>query len=214
MKPYSKIILGLFLLLALSAQASAETYGPRKPASVDPSRFDVRFFWGMNSEIVGSEFATGNDDWGYYVPYDYSMKDVYTDIVGPSYTLGSLGAGVSYKITRWLSVSGDLGTSIYWHDLLDSKTQAKKKTQVGAYIYLMPSVKFVFLNRPNVRLYSSAGLGVALRPGFHLLDESLVTGTLQITAFGVEFGNKIFGLAETGFGYVYTGLRFGVGYKF
>ena len=91
---------------------------------------------------------------------------------------------------------------------------------------LMPSVRFNYLNRPWVRLYSGVDLGV----GYLLSGSSSTSGSkdgeeesdkrnnnfmfaFNVTAFGVNVGKKFYGLFELNMGYDAI-VKVGIGARF
>lgn len=87
------------------------------------------------------------------------------------------------------------------------------------FLTLMPSVRFNYLNRPWVRLYSSIDLGAS-----YLFDSRGKSAdkdgkntnfmfAFNITPIGVTVGKRFYGLFETNFGYA-SYVVVGVGYKF
>ncbi|MDR0828582.1 MAG: hypothetical protein LBN95_00520 [Prevotellaceae bacterium] len=80
---------------------------------------------------------------------------------------------------------------------------------------LAPSVRFSYLNKPNVTLYSGIALGWGLvRESSHYDESNYRLGLyFQATAFGFSVGKKFFFGGEIGIGY--KGLySLNVGYRF
>ena len=81
----------------------------------------------------------------------------------------------------------------------------------------MPSVRFTYLNRPWVRLYSSVDVGV----GFFLSSTGGSDGesgnkalfAFNITPIGVSVGKKFYGLFELNAGYDAI-VKVGIGARF
>ena len=81
----------------------------------------------------------------------------------------------------------------------------------GAAVTLLPQAQFNWLNTKNVRLYSSAGLGLAFG-GYD--KEFQLYPAAQLSPLGITAGQKVFFFAEQSFGTAYFGGKLGVGYRF
>ena len=153
------------------------------------------------------------------------ISEIYADYNGPTYSTGAFCLGAEYMVARWFAVSADLSVTPVWHDLYSSITEQKTGTRSGVAFCLVPQAKFVFLNRPWVRLYGKFGIGVVKYFGFDMRnkksfnfdvvysDNSFNAG-FQWVPLGIEVGRKFFGYAEAGVGTLYRGISAGVGYKF
>lgn len=111
-----------------------------------------------------------------------------------------LGASVSY-----MGVFGDVFDA---HD--NSFLYRHKETQIA----FLPSVRFSYLNKKYVTLYSGFSSGFLL----NFEKDNGATNvyfhpTFQVTAFGVSAGRKFFGYTEVGFGYKGY-ITAGIGYRF
>jgi hypothetical protein len=82
----------------------------------------------------------------------------------------------------------------------------------------MPSVRFTYLNRPWVRLYSGVDVGV----GYFIdnkdnVSESTRSGNFffafNVTPIGVNVGKKFYGMFETNFGFDSV-FKVGLGARF
>ena len=85
----------------------------------------------------------------------------------------------------------------------------------------MPELRFSYLNRPHVTLYSGLAVGITTAPGYnmHPMVEETVNNTktfpsFQITALGIRAGrDHLFGTFEAGIGFKgFASL--GIGYAF
>lgn len=162
---------------------------------------------------------------------DAGLSEIYGEYNGITKSTGAFCFGADYQLARWFSFSLDLSAAFVWHDIYDGISRQKTGSRTGAVLCLLPQAKFVFLNRPSVRIYGKFGLGIVKYLGFDkrnweydydydyddpplcYVDNSLVPG-FQWVPVGVEVGKKFFGFAETGIGTLYKGISAGVGYKF
>ena len=90
---------------------------------------------------------------------------------------------------------------------------------------IMPSLRFSYLNRPHLTLYSGLAVGLYIKHGREYLDDDFlirprtidhnrVFSAFQLTAFGLKAGAKHwFGSFEAGFG-IKGIVNLGVGYEF
>ena len=188
-------------------------------------RWSVRGGMAVPSYTMAS-FAEGQDylrSWR--MDTGKPISQIYADYNGPTYSTGAFCLGAEYMVARWFSVSADLSVTPVWHDLYSSLTDRKTGTKSGVALCLMPQAKFIYMNRPVVRLYGKFGLGVVKYFGFDrrdresfnydvvYSDNSLAAG-IQWVPLGIEVGRKFFGYAEAGVGTLYRGISAGVGYKF
>lgn len=139
----------------------------------------------------------------------------YTTHRGAMYTSGAWSISYQYRIKKWLDVGGYLSywgkwgsTSSNFNDALLSRDRLNR-------ISVVPVVRFTWLNKPLVRLYSSAGLGVVFGWYSGNFDDAAgrpsVTG--QFTPIGIAVGKSLFGFAEIGLGSQGT-MIMGLGYRF
>ncbi len=89
------------------------------------------------------------------------------------------------------------------------------------YITPMLTARFSWLNRPIVRLYSSAGVGLAIDSvGWWKINRNdkavqrRCRFGWQATPIGISIGKKLYGYAELGVGSIYIIGCAGIGYRF
>ena len=88
-------------------------------------------------------------------------------------------------------------------------------------LYLVPNVRFTYVRSEFFKMYSGLGLGLGVLSGFSS-DKSVYAGiggadiqpAIQAVPVGIQFGGKLYGLAEVSLGTVNLGLRAGIGYRF
>lgn len=107
----------------------------------------------------------------------------------------------------------------------DTTTQHVADQYSMAIVTLMPSVRFTYLNRPWVRLYSGIELGCgylfdsrdfsssSAKKGDDSEKSSNFLFAFNVTPIGLEVGKSFFGLLETNLGYDAL-VKVGVGYRF
>ena len=173
---------------------------PTKPLLPNTHELRLSTSWGATNswggviswnENIGRYYTTQSD----YYKYDYSDSHYYT-----------INLDYVYWAKEWLSV----GVSATWvmglRNLYDSQTRKRVDTQHQDFISIMPTVRFAWLRRGVVQLYSSFSLGLGVE--HYLLNSDVgrpIYNTLYYCAFdikpvGVSVGRKWFGFAELGYG--------------
>lgn len=197
----------LFIIIAILAALPSFA---KKDAEVErlPFKYEVRLGWGgyPNTFIVGP-FSSYDIE----IPRYPSISTMYNGYCGPTYMTGAIAAEFSFHLKKWCSVGGVFSYTGIYADRYDKFTSEKISRENGASLLFMPQVRFSYLNKPSVKLYSSVGLGVGYS-AFRTLSEAVPA--MQLSLFGVSFGRKFFGFFELGIGYMYSGCMAGVGYRF
>ena len=150
-----------------------------------------------------------------YYAYDKD-KNYRGNIIGTP----AINAYYGYAFKKWLHV-GVIVTYAGSFEKIYSRFDnnmvcAINRTHVG----FTPNVRFVFLNKKYVRLYSSVGLGLAYKgennKNFRKNEQEYskwATLTINLNCFGISVGNKLFGYYEAAIGS--SGfVRTGIGYRF
>lgn len=117
-----------------------------------------------------------------------------------------------YRLTKWLWV-GAMVNYTYYKDHTDY-TYPFWSSRILNCITLMPELRFSYLNRPHVTLYSAAALGLTLFLNNQIDPSPSTYPTFQLTAFGVRVGGEhLFGTFELGAG-IKGVASAGIGYAF
>lgn len=180
--------------------------GPAHALSFEIGAFAI----GGQNEIV---YTTGcMDDFFDWYPGEFPGERRYYD--GPMRTTGALGVAYGYRVRRWLEVGASFSYMGYYRNLLRTSDGGVARRQREHYLTLMPYVRFSWLNRRSVRLYTSLHLGYQLGCERYFSEDkadSYFAG--QFTPFGISVGRRLFGYAEIGVGMrgVFVG---GIGYRF
>lgn len=123
-----------------------------------------------------------------------------------------------YQVTHWCQVGMKTvveGSKLTYYT--DTTKRMIDHVSQDVLLSFMPSVRFTYLNRPWVRLYSSVDVGV----GFFLSSTGGSDGELgnkplfafNITPIGVSVGKKFYGLFELNAGYDSV-VKVGIGARF
>ncbi|MDD4142136.1 MAG: hypothetical protein PHR20_05020 [Bacteroidales bacterium] len=214
MKKITLLLLSLFLCVTVFAQDDA---------TVSPDQFKIEheFTIGIGDPSINS-LLSGNANWICYDPcisqhYDWFGTDTY---LGNKYTTPSITASYMLRLKKWLWLGGQInyfGTYQNVNDLFTEETICRNHTEM---LSIIPTVRFSYLNKKYVTLYSSVGLGLSMcsnvshpiDPETALLDIQMFPA-FQITYIGISVGHKFYGFTELGCGnkgFIYAGF----GYRF
>ncbi len=135
---------------------------------------------------------------------------------GPVYTAGAWSLSYDYRFRKWF----DLGLMLGYYGEYSrsySNTDASPVGRNRAHaITVMPAMRFTWLNRRWVRMYSSLGLGATFVFGHRDRNTDSFRErhvAFQFTPVGISVGRSLFGFAEIGAG-AQGCLMMGIGYKF
>ena len=134
---------------------------------------------------------------------------------GALYASGAWSLAYDYRFKRWF----DLGLALSYYGEYNRLYSNTDRSFVGHarthYVSVLPVVRFTWLDRRWVRMYSAAGLGLTVERGVYGRDSSYrdLLPAFQFTPVGISVGRALFGFAEIGFGAQGTAM-IGVGYKF
>lgn len=143
--------------------------------------------------------------------YDNPLSYIFSDYDGPTYVTGNIIAEFAFlKKKRWV-ISAAVAANGIWKDCFDSATDGKVGRISGCSVTVMPFVRFNWIDRDYLKLYSSAGFGLTVG-SFDEVTESY--GTFQLGLLGIQVGRRFFVFAEAGAGSLYMGGKCGVGYRF
>lgn len=125
-----------------------------------------------------------------------------------------------YQVLPWLQVTGD----VYYHHYAYERYAEKEDAEPTQFnqrnrIAVLPGVKFTYLNRRVVRLYSLLSAGMGVNFGKRTEDGVVtplnkVNFTAQVVPIGVSVGRKHYGFFDLGVGSEYGFFRAGYGYNF
>ena len=176
---------------------------------VDDKQHDIRLGIGSVSlfPLMLLEADWGLVDYEVVVPsFRQQIKeaDYYK---GAQYFTGILSLSYTYQLRRWCQLGGTVNFAAVTRPYKDCVTHKKaydKNSYLGS---IMPTVRFTYLNREKVQLYSAVSLGVTSDFRYEVLP------CYDFTLFGCAFGKTLFGFAEIGNGFGGWG-RVGIGYRF
>ncbi|MDR1591758.1 MAG: hypothetical protein LBS16_02590 [Prevotellaceae bacterium] len=166
----------------------------------------------LSGDMIG--YPRYYDYYSYYYSYGYSwmLPLTYSE---PIY-IGGLSLSYYYHPAKWFWVGGwAYGAATSGGEVYDAHTDKLLRTNDCFMLSIAPAVRFSYLNRKAVTLYSGLAFGFSFlwtdtgvnNTGFELLPAS------QVTFFGVSFGKKLFGNVELGIGMKGI-ISAGIGYRF
>lgn len=174
-----------------------------------PYRYEVRLGWSGYPVGDDNQFV-GVNNHGFY-SYDTSISDIFSDYDGPTYMTGNIVGEMNFHFKKWFTLSVEVAANRIWKHTYYSQTDEPKGRVRGYTATLMPQARFNWIRKDIVKVYSSVGLGV--RAGkFDDRDDALIAA--QLVPIGINVGGRVFGFAELGFGTLYVGGMFGIGYRF
>lgn len=126
---------------------------------------------------------------------------------------GSYGLHYYHQIKPWLQVGGKISAEAFSYlNYTDTTLSVLAKKENFIFLNITPSVRFTYLNRPWVRLYSGIDLGLGMILGRYQnsnnTNETSSEDTknnpfypaVNITPIGISVGKGFFGMLETNIG--------------
>lgn len=127
---------------------------------------------------------------------------------GPVYSLG-----YTYSLRSWLRVGAEASLGVLWVDQRQARAWGNNEyDSTWERLYtVMPLVHLVALDRPHFKIYGKIAAGVRLSDGKYIGTKFFPA--LAVMPLGLQWGGeRVFGLAELGFGNIYH-ARIGVGFR-
>ena len=171
--------------------------------------------WGVGDPLVANImfFGIGSDPFvDRERPHNWFDEEVFHGKYVTS--LGNWSFSYVYRVCKFLWLGAEVTFWGYYDVYYDKFTHQKAYIKSEHLISFMPKIRFSYLNRKYVTLYSglSCGIGLAIRSNKEEV-KVVPTWAFQATAFGVKAGTSWFGFAEVGLGYKGLGV-IGLGYHF
>lgn len=176
-----------------------------------PFKYEVRLGWSgypMTSLLTESEIHLFRS----LLEVPKNVSDLYKDGNGPLRSTANIGVEFDFILKRWLTLSVGVYGEGVWRTAYDGMTGSSMGVKHGALVAILPQARFTYLSKERVKLYSAAGVGLAMGgiqgDSFHCIP------TFQTVPFGVTVGRRFFGFGELGLGLTYCGINAGIGYRF
>lgn len=215
MKRFNLLSIALLMAVVASAQSINETKSLKLgPSGYEHYDHEIRLTVGA-SPIDHLDY--GWAEWGYndglIHPEDFLYDGAYKNSCG--YALSYM-----YSPRKWIAFGLYVGYTGWWQSQFSTTTNKLHSTNYEHHIMFVPTVRFSYLNRRNVRLYSSLGIGYGLclertkdSNGALTYSDKRPFAPVQFTPIGVSVGRRLFGFAEVTVGSM-ANLSVGIGYKF
>lgn len=192
------IIISLLPLLLLSGQK----------LDAQELKKEITIGWAGNTYGDIDQILPYND--GMYMSSN-PLEYIFDDYDGPTYVTGNIIAEINFiKKRRWVFSLAFAANGI-WKNTYDNLTEQKIGRVSGFSATVMPQVRFNWINRDILKLYSSLGLGLTIGS---FDDRSESWGSFQLGLLGIQVGRRFFVFGEAGCGMLYMGGKAGIGYRF
>lgn len=192
------IIISLLPLLLLSGQK----------LDAQELKKEITIGWAGNTYGDIDQILPYND--GMYMSSN-PLEYIFDDYDGPTYVTGNIIAEINFiKKRRWVFSLAFAANGI-WKNTYDNLTEQKTGRVSGFSATVMPQVRFNWINRDILKLYSSLGLGLTIGS---FDDRSESWGSFQLGLLGIQVGRRFFVFGEAGCGMLYMGGKAGIGYRF
>lgn len=181
-----KRIVAVFTALSLVFSAYAKDEDSRNEFSITYGQATLPQFAYVMGGVLGVAFTAGH----------FTFEN--------TLFLGGLGLEYVHYVNNWFGFGGmalvDYMTSDAYTVASDGTKTPNGKFKLG-YASLMPVLKFAWLRRPHVGLYSKLGVGAGMALDNGDSAESNISWSGQVTPIGFDFGNESFrGFVEAGVG--------------
>ena len=192
-------VIALFAFNSLEAKQK-QTWGDQA------YKYEVRAGWATVLDLQGLPADLG-------VAWSGSALDMmYKEEVGSVFTTGGISAEFGLNFREWFTLSCQVSCSGIWNDVLDNFTLDKYRRS-GALISVMPVARLSWVRKRTFKMYSSAGVGPAVMTYGGKTYAGL---SYSIVPVGIQFGDRVYGIAEcvTGKNANAQGVKVGIGFKF
>lgn len=181
-----KKIIALFMALALVLPLNAKDDDSRNEVSITYGQATLPQFAYVMGGVLGVAFTAGH----------FTFEN--------SHFLGGVGVEYVHYVNNWFGFGAmglvDYMTSDAYTVASDGTKTPNGKFNLG-YASLMPVLKFAWLRKPHVGLYSKLGVGAGMGLDNGDSAENNISWSGQVTPIGVDFGGESFrGFVEAGVG--------------
>ena len=168
-----------------------------------PSAIQTYFLDGIMSEsdeiIAPSRISTTSDVLAKYRYY-----------TTPTIMVTPISVEYNYYVKKWLTVGGRATFTSLYNEVRNIATDEKLYSNGSYALGLILNVRFEYMRREYVQMYSAVGLGLAARFEY---NRGIMTPMYDFTYFGIVVGKGFYGFAEIGAG-LSGCARAGIGFRF
>jgi hypothetical protein len=192
-------IIAIFTFVPLQAQQ-------KQKWDDQPYKYEVRVGCSPLLDLQGFPVNVGAG-WS-----ESALDLMYVDEAGSVYTAGGYFGEFGLCFRDWFSLGFQLSASGIWHDAYDNLS-GERFRRSGALLSVMPVARLTWLRRRTLNMYSSFGMGASAAIYGGNAKADLAVCFIPV---GMQFGGRVYGIAEWGFGRNASmqGIRVGVGMKF
>ncbi len=172
-----------------------------------------------------------NIGWGYYPTYaitelksshDYiggGLDNIYGNYSGKTVTSGLMSADFNIQYRKWFALGMQLNAITIRNTEMSAITDKPVRNFTDFAISVLPYARLTYLNRENLKIYSSVGAGISFNHDAAPLNSYIgsynyVLMRFQFVPIGIMVGKRVYGMAEAGLGTEFMGYRAGIGYRF
>lgn len=214
MKKLILVAFATIIAISAHAQSKKEIRNERFKENF-PYKYEVSIGWGGYPIVDDYTWGGG---WGCQACREMialhqsnNLAHLYRTVNGGEYMTGLISGEFSVHFKRWFTLSVEAGVNGIWGSRLNKLNGEVVERMHGAVFTCIPHAQFNWLNRKNIRLYSSVGLGLSVGAYDNYAE---AYPAAQLTPIGITAGRKIFFFAEQSIGTAYMGGKAGVGYRF
>ena len=128
----------------------------------------------------------------------------------PTYYFSGLTAEYNQNIKPWLAIGGKATFAAMWSSVRHVATDELLYRDNNYSIGVIFNIRFEWLRRDIVQMYSGIGIGLAARIAF---NDGILSPMFDATYVGISLGRSLYGFAEVGTG-ISGMIRAGMGYRF
>lgn len=212
-----KSILYLLCFVIVALQANGQIFNQKTRTTYEPKR-EITLRWGIveypYETVNNSEGVFKRPSYPWITPLDRYNRGKY--LYNKIHYTQALSLSYTQDLKRWLSLSINMSYSGTSQKQKISGSEETTDTYRKHRFSLYPTIRFNYLNKPMVRLYSGIGIGVGMtneKKFFTNESETDMYLTGQLTLIGVSVGRTLFSTFEIGLGERGV-LSAGIGYRF
>ena len=128
----------------------------------------------------------------------------------PTIMVTPISVEYNYYVKKWLTVGGRATFTSLYNEVRNIATDEKLYSNGSYALGLILNVRFEYMRREYVQMYSAVGLGLAARFEY---NRGIMTPMYDFTYFGIVVGKGFYGFAEIGAG-LSGCARAGIGFRF
>lgn len=161
--------------------------------------------------------AWGGTDWSGEPAFTWELGNFATEERGYTSPTVWLTHNFDYGfwINEWLSIGGTLTWTSGRRHMYSHYTHKRLDVDRVDYIKIMPTLRFAWIRRGIVQVYSSVSLGAGLEIRDNIYDKNIYEAfcAFDIKPLGLSVGRRFFGFIEAGYG-TRGIINAGFGYRF